>query len=378
MKRAPQSKDELKALVSDKSVNLGEIDISKITDLSNLFADSKRVDFSGIESWDTKNVTDMHRMFENCHTFNENIESWDVSRVTQMQYMFQNATRFNRDLGAWNVANVRHISEMFSGASSFKQNLNAWKFNNLLSANDVFKNSPMQSAKSTLAKWYKKPVKIDGKYRPVQTWQLRMLIKNPRANLAEIDTSKITNMSHLFYYDKKRRNYAGLETWDVSRVENMCGAFAYSAMNVDISGWDVSRVRDMNMMFMHTFFNRPLNAWNVAAVENMSYMFSLSEFNKPLDSWNVGRVKNMEQMFCAGEFKQDVSMWDVGRVENISGMFMHTQIALDSKLLKALESWGKKLPKGCNIKDAFYYTNQILGDKASNEKILPKWYLDRI
>ncbi|CCF79677.1 Chitinase [Helicobacter bizzozeronii CCUG 35545] len=34
----PQSKEELKKLVADESVHLGEIDISKITDLSYVFS----------------------------------------------------------------------------------------------------------------------------------------------------------------------------------------------------------------------------------------------------------------------------------------------------------------------------------------------------
>ncbi|BDQ29598.1 hypothetical protein ASB7_14350 [Helicobacter ailurogastricus] len=37
-KYCPQSKEELKALVADESVHLGEIDISKITDLSFVFS----------------------------------------------------------------------------------------------------------------------------------------------------------------------------------------------------------------------------------------------------------------------------------------------------------------------------------------------------
>lgn len=55
----PQNKEELKALIENLEINLGEIDTSKITDMSYLFRESEREDFKGIDTWDTSNVTDM-------------------------------------------------------------------------------------------------------------------------------------------------------------------------------------------------------------------------------------------------------------------------------------------------------------------------------
>ena len=55
-KHTPKTYDELVALVSDPSVNLGDIDSSAITDLSHLFdrnvnqSAAERKDFSGIET----------------------------------------------------------------------------------------------------------------------------------------------------------------------------------------------------------------------------------------------------------------------------------------------------------------------------------------
>lgn len=63
-KYSPKTKEELEKLVSDESVNLGDIDTSAITDMSNLFEGSDREDFSGIEKWDFSNVENMGSMFE--------------------------------------------------------------------------------------------------------------------------------------------------------------------------------------------------------------------------------------------------------------------------------------------------------------------------
>lgn len=84
----PTTKKELQALVDNLEVNLGDIDTSKITDMSHLFSDSKRTDFSGIEEWDTSKVENMSRMFVGAINFNQDIGSWDTSEVEDMECMF--------------------------------------------------------------------------------------------------------------------------------------------------------------------------------------------------------------------------------------------------------------------------------------------------
>ncbi|WP_096023694.1 DarT ssDNA thymidine ADP-ribosyltransferase family protein [Campylobacter lanienae] len=85
---APQSKDELKGLIYDEDIYLGDIDTSSITDMSELFAWSGREDFSGIDNWDVSSVTNMSGMFMNCYNFNQPLNSWDVSNVTKMSGIF--------------------------------------------------------------------------------------------------------------------------------------------------------------------------------------------------------------------------------------------------------------------------------------------------
>ena len=52
----PGSLKELRELVNNETVCLGDIDTSLITDMSWLFCDSKRTDFDGLETWDTSHV----------------------------------------------------------------------------------------------------------------------------------------------------------------------------------------------------------------------------------------------------------------------------------------------------------------------------------
>lgn len=115
-KYKPKSRDELRKLVKDNNIYLGDIDTSNVTNMGGLFIKSDRVDFSGIELWDTSKVVDMRNMFNIAERFNQPLDNWDTSSVEFMTFMFLKALSFNQNLDSWNVSNVCDNQKMFENS----------------------------------------------------------------------------------------------------------------------------------------------------------------------------------------------------------------------------------------------------------------------
>ena len=85
-------------------------------DFHNLFYNFEKVkQIIGLETWDVSKVTDMRDMFYSCYSLTElNISNWDVSNVTNMNCMFEycrNLTELN--ISNWDVSKVTNMTNMF-------------------------------------------------------------------------------------------------------------------------------------------------------------------------------------------------------------------------------------------------------------------------
>ena len=93
-KTVAKSRKSLDILINNRikkqgpNCDLNDIDVSQITDMSELFSYSK---FNGdISNWDVSNVRNMRGMFMGSK-FNGNISHWNVSNVENMKYMFKDS-----------------------------------------------------------------------------------------------------------------------------------------------------------------------------------------------------------------------------------------------------------------------------------------------
>ena len=93
--------------------------------------------YGHISAWDTSQVTDMARLFQDS-IFNDDISAWDTSAATSMFATFQNAKQFNQPLNDWEVSGVTSMVSMFAHAESFNQPLDSWDVSQVASLDSMF------------------------------------------------------------------------------------------------------------------------------------------------------------------------------------------------------------------------------------------------
>ena len=105
---------------------------------------------------------------------------------------------------------------------------------------------------------------------------------------------------------------ANLNDIDTSYITDMSSLFTFSDFNGDISEWDVSNVIDMSDMFDGSSFNGDISKWDVSNVTSMRYMFFNSKFTGDISNWNIKNVKykkNMYKMFANSPLKNNQPSW---------------------------------------------------------------------
>lgn len=181
-----QNKEHLKKLIEDQMAthghrcDLNHIDVSLITDMSELFHNSR---FNGdISQWDTREVVNMQKIFQH-GVFNGDISKWNVGKVIDMSLMFMGST-FNQDISAWNVASVENMEWMFA-ACNFNGDISKWDVSNVVKMNAMFYNGTFngdisqwntQRVQAIQCIFFNTPFKGD-----ISQWELSSLVTHENA-----------------------------------------------------------------------------------------------------------------------------------------------------------------------------------------------------
>ena len=111
-------------------------DTSLVTDMSYAFYYSGSAIFNAdVSSWDTRAVTNMHKLFAGNDSFNQDLSSWDTSQVTDMSLMFERTLAFNGDVSSWETANVTTMQRLFWACNNFNQDIRGWDTSNVTNMN---------------------------------------------------------------------------------------------------------------------------------------------------------------------------------------------------------------------------------------------------
>jgi len=101
------------ANLSSELNSISNWDVSRVTNLQDIFRGSK---FNGdLSKWNVSNVTNFSAIFQNSLFNNNSIQKWDVRSATDFTNAFYNNTNFNTDLSYWNVPSNATLTNMFFG-----------------------------------------------------------------------------------------------------------------------------------------------------------------------------------------------------------------------------------------------------------------------
>ena len=225
---------------------------------------------------------------------------------------------------------------------------------------------------SSRSLWYKereqiKRVEIGEVIQPTSTaWWFYELYNMEEGDFTNLDTSKVTSMSSMFYNAGQNAttwNIGDLSGWDTSQVTDMSAMFFQAGYNAttwsigNLSGWDTSQVTNMSYMFFSAGFNAStwtvgdLSGWDTSQVTNMSSMFydagrKATTWNiGDLSSWNTAKVTSMSFMFDSAGVNDstwtvgDLSNWNTSSVTNMGSMFFQAGYNATTWTVGDLSGW---------------------------------------
>ena len=411
------------------SITFDNIDTSNVTNMSRMFDDCNHLEtINGLEKFDTSNVINMSKMFYNCSTdiyqdtepnLKLNLNNWDISKVTNMDNMFTNSAYLSGEMTISNP-NIASYSDIFKKCSTepnakfivkytdeatkavarnmvntknpedhvylyeeknvllngptFKNTINdlpnfenvteirfvkekpdpnginvaekgnikAYINNNKLivaSENEIFANPNSNSLFEDFGNdsiFTTSNNKILNKitFQNFNTSDVKNMSymffccnKLTNLNLENFNTSNVTNMSSMFYDCQSLQNI-NIKNFDTKNVINMNSMFKRSSLTtLDISNFNTQNVKDMSGMFYFcgNLINLNLNNINTQNVTDMSYMFTgcnkLTNLN--LTNFNTSNITNMAGMFyqCKSLTNLNLNNFDTSNVTDMSHMF---------------------------------------------------------
>ena len=281
------------------SLDLSGFDTKNVTRMSGMFSGCSGLTSLDLSGFDTKNITSMSGMFRGCSGLTSlDLSGFDTKNLTDMSQMFGICSGLTSlDLSGFDTKNVTSMSGMFSGCSGLTSlDLSGFDTRNVMSLCTMFFNC---SGLTSL-------------------------------DLSGFDTRNVMSLCTMFF------NCSGLTSLDLSgfdtkNVRNMACMFeGCSALaSIDLSGFDTKNVTNMYRMFYGCkgLASLDLTSFDTKSVTfyGMSYMFYGCEGLTSLDlsGFDTKNVSEIYSMFegCRALTSLDLSSFDTKNIVEMAMMF---------------------------------------------------------
>lgn len=249
---------------------------------------------------------------------------------------------------------------------------------------------------------------LDTSYTNTMNNMFDYCLKLTSLDISSFDTSKVTDMSHMFEGNAKLKTITGLNELDTTNVKDMSYMFAdcyvlangiedvtdfdtanvvdmtsmfkgvnssnktYATIDLDLSKWNMDKVTSVASMFYETYefrnitFPSRINTKNLTTMSNMFYNNNyLDSINMNVfDTSNVTDMSNMFYMCKVLKHTGNIDNWDVNNVVDTPRMFYGTwNIVIEET--GNLNSWN--VAKLQNKEEMFSNSSKYIGHE-------PSWY----
>ena len=342
------------------------------TSLLRLFSGAEILNDPNISLWDTTNVVNMNRTFQNATIFNQQLLGWVTTSVTDMEMAFHAALAFNQNLTVWSTPHFDKEPIDFTHLSKLTPNrLPVWgtvveKTEDAFVVNYKGVRTITITAEgaigpleiewaagnvetviptgSTITKSLPSTTTSTLKVKGNITGRLGLAVTvnsvisdgitavtsfgNTGANhislkgsgqLLNVPSSLPLTVTSCFemFHTCQKMNDPNVSNWNMSRVTNISFMFCQARAFNQILNWDVRQVTTTQSLFeLCDKFNQPMVQLSFENLTNTASMFENAiVFNQELNDMDVSKVTNMSKMlYAAKKFNRPLNKWKVDNV----------------------------------------------------------------
>ena len=282
-----------------------------ITTCDYMFANLRNISEIDLSKFNNNKINTTKNMFSYCYSLTSiNFGNFDTSKVETMENMFCCCDKLiELDLSQFKTPLLKTMKFMFYFCTSltslkFPQNLDTSKVTDM----------------SHLFRYCNKITSID---------------------LTKFNTSSVVSMEYMFYHCEEIISF-DFSSFDTSKVENMGHMFdsCVKITYLDLSNFDTFLVTNMEYIFSNCnqvksfnfkIINEEKKTWKIKTKCGFSNIFKPSNYDKCVEdltttiiyNFETSNVKNMQYMFnsCSSLTSFDFSHFNTSLVENMNYMF---------------------------------------------------------
>ena len=307
------------------SLDLSGFDTKNVTRMSGMFSGCSGLTSLDLSGFDTKNVTSMSGMFRGCSGLTSlDLSGFDTKNVTSMSGMFSGCSGLTSlDLSGFDTKNVTDMSQMFGNCSGLTSlDLSGFDTRNVMSLCTMFFNCSGLTSLDLSG--------FDTKNVRNMACMFEGCSALASIDLSGFDTKNVTNMYRMFYGCK------GLASLDLTSFDTKSVTFygmsymfygCEGLTSLDLSGFDTKNVSEIYSMFegCRALTSLDLSSFDTKNIVEMARMFKNCGALTSLDlsGFDTKNVRDMSSMFagCSALTSLDLSSFDMRNVTKMGYMF---------------------------------------------------------